>query len=633
MKKNLYSFLYALSSLLIFGSIIYYILFLQKEFKNLFNNGDRFIKVALNHEVQGQKIARLSVSMGYSTTEEDFEAYKLQLQDVLPKWQTGFILLRDGDELNNIEIPFKNEEYIDLQKKMRTYYDKINISATTLIGVKFSENEIKNDSSRLGVLITSIQKNTESSQNINKELTKFLESKYVKERNIFRITEWIVIAFFGIIILIQGLLIINPLIKFAGDNFLSKNKVFHDLKASERKLRVSFIKQTQINKKLMLSRLELEQKNTELVESENKLLKSTEEQVTINQQLIQAQEALNQAYTKKQNSEEEIRELATKQLEDNEKLFLAEKKMKLLLEEEQKAKDKLKQALNNLKATQSQLVHSEKMASLGQLTAGIAHEINNPINFISSGMSSLKMSIESITDILVEYSKLDNGGDFNKIVENIKNLKEEHEYDEIMEELDDLIKDVNYGVTRTIEIVKGLRIFSRLDEEEVKISNVNENLDATLVLLKNKTKNKIKVSKYYDKNMQAIECYPGQLNQVFMNILNNGIQAIPENKEDGEIKVYTEDKKDKVVIRLTDNGVGIPDEIKKRIWEPFFTTKPVGVGTGLGMSITYGIIEKHNGVIDLHSELGKGSEFVISIPKIFRESNISQNDLIGDPVT
>ena len=209
--------------------------------------------------------------------------------------------------------------------------------------------------------------------------------------------------------------------------------------------------------------------------------------------------------------------------------------------------------MESLKSTQSQLVHSEKMASLGQLTAGIAHEINNPINFISSGMVSIKMSIESLREIAEEYSRLDDGdADLEEVIENIKELKEEHEYEEILEELDELIKDVNYGVTRTIEIVKGLRVFSRLDEEEVKQANVNENIDATLTLLRNKTKNRIKVSKYYDEKMHEIECYPGQLNQVFMNILNNGIQAIPEDRKDGEITIYTEELEDEVVIRLKD---------------------------------------------------------------------------------
>ena len=255
------------------------------------------------------------------------------------------------------------------------------------------------------------------------------------------------------------------------------------------------------------------------------------------------------------------------------------------------------------------------MASLGQLTAGIAHEINNPINFISSGMVSLKMSIESLREIADEYSRMEDGDDPEEVIESVKELKEEHEYEEIVDELDDLINDVNYGVTRTIEIVKGLRVFSRLDEEEAKNANINENVDATLTLLRNKTKDKIAITKHYDESMKDIECYPGQLNQVFMNILNNAVQAMPDDKKDAEITIYTEEADNNVVIRIKDNGVGIPDEIKNRIWEPFFTTKEVGVGTGLGMSITYGIIEKHGGKIELTSEIGQGTEFAITLPK------------------
>jgi signal transduction histidine kinase len=380
-------------------------------------------------------------------------------------------------------------------------------------------------------------------------------------------------------------------------------------------LKISFAKQKHVNKQLILSRKELEGKNSKLQESESKLLKSTEEQIVINKRLIGAQSELKIAYQRLQESEEEIRDLADKQLVDNEKLFLAEKKLMETLRDEQESRKELESAMKTLKGAQSQLVHSEKMASLGQLTAGIAHEINNPINFISSGMNSMKMSIDSLKEIVEAYSRLEEGEDPKALIEEILDLKEEHEYEELMEEIDDLVKDINYGVTRTIEIVKGLRIFSRLDEEEAKSANINENIDATLTLLKNKTKNRITVSKFYDEKMDDIECFPGQLNQVFMNILNNAIQAIPEDQKDPEITIYTEDEENSVVIRLKDNGIGMSDEIKNRIWEPFFTTKEVGVGTGLGMSITFGIIEKHNGQIELVSEVGKGTEFVITLPK------------------
>ncbi|MEP5105993.1 MAG: ATP-binding protein, partial [Ekhidna sp.] len=429
------------------------------------------------------------------------------------------------------------------------------------------------------------------------------------------LAEYVGFSLFVGIFLVQGFFIFRPLVKLASENYLSANKAFVKVKKSEQQLKINFQKQKLINKKLYLSRKELEEKNLKLEESEAKLLKSSEEQIKINERLISAQDELNLAYKKLQDSEVEIRELADKQLQDNEKLFLAEKKLQSLLENEQKSREELSNALDSLKGAQSQLVHSEKMASLGQLTAGIAHEINNPINFISSGMVSLKMSIEAMREIAEEYTRIDDGEDAEEVLESVKELKEEHEYDEIVDELDDLINDINYGVTRTIEIVKGLRVFSRLDEEEAKNANVNENIDATLTLLRNKTKGKIEITKHYDESMHDIECYPGQLNQVFMNILNNAVQAMPDDKKDAEITIYTEEADNEVFVRIKDNGVGIPEELKNRIWEPFFTTKEVGVGTGLGMSITYGIIEKHGGKIDLTSEVGKGTEFVINLPK------------------
>lgn len=396
------------------------------------------------------------------------------------------------------------------------------------------------------------------------------------------------------------------------------------MKEAEQQLKDDLRKQKIINKKLYLSRKDLEEKNKKLSASEEKLMRSSEEQIRVNEKLISAQDELNAAYRKLQESEVEIRELADKQLHDNEKMFLAERKLQATLEEEKRSKEELKEAMESLKNAQSQLVHSEKMASLGQLTAGIAHEINNPINFISSGMVSLKMSIDSLREIAEEYSKLEVGEDPKVIIKNVKELKEEHEYDEILEELDDLIKDVNYGVARTVEIVKGLRVFSRLDEEESKNANINENIDATLTLLRNKTKDRITITKHYDETMQDIECFPGQLNQVFMNILNNAIQAIPRERKDGEITIYTEETNKEIMVRIKDNGVGIPDDVKDKIWEPFFTTKEVGVGTGLGMSITYGIVEKHNGKIELTSEVGTGTEFVITLPRQIRNVGKTQ---------
>ncbi|GEM_PF-1179438 len=323
---------------------------------------------------------------------------------------------------------------------------------------------------------------------------------------------------------------------------------------------------------------------------------------------------------KLQESEDRMRSIAEEQLEVSERMIVAERKLQRTLELEKKSKEELAQTLDYLKNTQSQLVQSEKMASLGQLTAGIAHEINNPINFVYNGIDTLKMSFDELLVILEKYNELDDSKNIDQVMSEIKELKDEYVFDELLVDIKELVSDIKKGAVRTIEIVKGLRVFSRLDEEEMKTANVNESIDATLILLKNKTKNRIEVKKYYDQTIDEINCFPGQLNQVFMNILNNAIQAIPEENKDAKIEIYTENQEEHVMIRIKDNGKGMSEQVKKRIFEPFFTTKAVGIGTGLGMSISYGIIEKHGGNIYVNSEENKGTEFSIQIPKNLEEA-------------
>ena len=493
----------------------------------------------------------------------------------------------------------------------------MNTNAENLLGLEYTTNEADINYISLRSSIEAILNTSRKYQVAVENITDWLTENSKVSKDSFNLFEKIALgAFFGILLL-QAAFIVRPLVKLAGQNFLSANKAYVDLKNSEKKLRVSYAKQKHINKQLVVSRKELEQKNSKLTESESKLLKSTEEQIAINEQLIKAQEALNDAYTKLQDSEAEIRDLADKQLEDNEKLFLAEKKMKQLLEEEKKAKDDLNGAMSNLKEAQSQLVHSEKMASLGQLTAGIAHEINNPINFVYNGIDSLKMSLDDLITIINQYDHLASASaeDIPNLISEIEATKKKLRFGRIMKNLPEVLSDIKTGANRTIEIVKGLRVFSRLDEEEQKMANINECLNSTLILLRNKTKDLIKVRKFYDNHIDDIMCFPGQLNQVFMNLLTNAIQAIPEDKKDGEIMIYTENLEKSIIIRILDNGTGIPEDVKKRIFEPFYTTKPVGIGTGLGLSISFGIIEKHDGKIYVNSEMNKGTEFVIELPK------------------
>lgn len=617
LKKDLYTNIFIVTALILIGGVGYYIFVLQRQVVNSFNQDPQIVEISTKQTAFVQAIVKNAVGMGYSRNESQFQFFKNELTQIIPQWQKGYETLLNGNEELEISKPIETDEYMALLEDIRLLQFAIQSASEKLLEIPYAKQQIDSDINYASLrnLIKSLINDVRKYEEPSKNITNYFVATAQNRGKSISLAEYLGFGIFVLLFILLGIFIIRPLAKLASDNYLSANKAFMKVKKSEQQLKTNFQRQKLINRKLHQSRKELEQNNERLKESEAKLIKSSEEQIKINEKLISAQDELNAAYKKLQNSESEIRDLADKQLQDNEKLFLAEKKLQTILEDEKRSKDELGNALHSLKSAQSQLVHSEKMASLGQLTAGIAHEINNPINFISSGMVSLKMSIESLREITEEYARLDDGDDPEDVIEAVQELKEEHEYDEIVDELDDLINDINYGVQRTIEIVKGLRVFSRLDEEEAKKANVNENIDATLTLLRNKTKGKIEITKHYDDSMNAIECYPGQLNQVFMNILNNAVQAMPDDKKDGEITIYTEEESDGVQIRIKDNGVGIPEEIKSRIWEPFFTTKEVGVGTGLGMSITFGIIEKHGGKIDLSSEVGVGTEFVISLPK------------------
>jgi signal transduction histidine kinase len=279
-------------------------------------------------------------------------------------------------------------------------------------------------------------------------------------------------------------------------------------------------------------------------------------------------------------------------------------------------KELIEHAYAELRAAQSQMVHSEKMASLGQLTAGIAHEINNPINFISIGIKGLEKNFRSFMKVIEKYEAITPNENIEGSLKEIQALKESIRYDEVKGFIIGLLDDIKLGADRTSEIIQGLRSFSRLNEAEYKAADIHEGLDATLVLLRTKTKNSIEVIKDYDPYLPVVNCNPGQLNQVFMNILTNAIEAIESKPKGGnnEIRIKTENHKDKIIIRIRDTGIGIPKGIIEKIFDPFFTTKEVGKGTGLGLSISFGIIKKHNGQIEVFSE-NNGTEFVISIPK------------------
>jgi len=301
--------------------------------------------------------------------------------------------------------------------------------------------------------------------------------------------------------------------------------------------------------------------------------------------------------------------LDSKVRERTEQVTKQKEEIETINEELTRQKNELQKTLDNLKQAQTQLVQSEKMASLGQLVAGIAHEINNPVNFISAGVESLSMNLEEIGQVLERYNRITANNVKEKLKE-INELKQNIEYKEAIREINKLIDSIKNGVNRTTEIVKGLRTFSRLDEDVLKTTDIHEGINSTLILLHNKYKNRIEIIKKY-KKIPLIECFPGQVNQVFMNILSNAIDAIEGN---GTITICTSLSGENVRISIRDTGNGIQKNLREKIFDPFFTTKEVGKGTGLGLSITQSIIEKHKGKIEVKSEPGNGTEFIILLP-------------------
>ncbi|MDG1276809.1 MAG: 7TM diverse intracellular signaling domain-containing protein [Algoriphagus sp.] len=315
---------------------------------------------------------------------------------------------------------------------------------------------------------------------------------------------------------------------------------------------------------------------------------------------------------KKEKEEEQAERLRV--LGENEKLI---REQNIVLEEKVKIRtDELELALRNLQNTQSQLVNQEKMASLGQLTAGIAHEINNPINFVSSNITPLKRDIKDIMEI-IEFYRNKGALEFTPDTKKeAKQLEEDLELDYVLDEVEQLLKGMDDGARRTVEIVKGLRIFSRVDEQDVKKVDLHDGINSTIILLNSTMPSKIRIEREFGE-LPMVECLAGKINQVFMNIINNSVHALADHIDsikDPKITIRTKAAGDHVRIEIEDNGPGMPEHVKNKIFEPFFTTKAVGKGTGLGLSIVYSIIENHKGTLDVETEEGQGTTFIITLP-------------------
>ena len=284
-------------------------------------------------------------------------------------------------------------------------------------------------------------------------------------------------------------------------------------------------------------------------------------------------------------------------------------------------KEELKELLNELQSTQNQLVQSEKMASLGTLTAGIAHEINNAINYVYSGIHVLNNKFTEMKPLMANIKELNlDDEDLRPKVKEIVDKKNEIEYDSHESVMDTMINSIQVGAERTISVVKGLRTFSRAQEESMSEINIHEDIDVALLLLKNKIRPTIKLEMDLADDLPTIYGYPGQVGQALLNIIGNALDACG-NKPDSEVIVKTRAKGEKVSVTVSDNGSGIKQEDLDKIFDPFYTTKKIGEGTGLGLSITYGIIEKHNGTINVNSTIGEGTEFKIELPLNIQPQN------------
>jgi len=310
----------------------------------------------------------------------------------------------------------------------------------------------------------------------------------------------------------------------------------------------------------------------------------------------------------------------TESHQHNEEIKYLNEKLKKISSELIKKNLKLENALKNLERTQTQMLQSEKMASIGQLAAGVAHEINNPTGFVSSNLKTLSDYQHDMNQLITDYQKLKSAlkalpenllpAAVNEILSQVEATEQDVDIEYIQEDVDDLIGDCREGTERIKKIVDDLKHFAHPGEDKMKETDINAGIESTLNVVYNELKYKATIVKALGE-VPIIQAHPQQLNQVFMNILVNAAQAIEKT---GEIKITTTTVDGKAEIRISDTGRGIAEENINKIFDPFFTTKDVGKGTGLGMNIAYNIISKHNGDIRVESTVGEGTTFIIQLP-------------------
>ncbi len=308
-----------------------------------------------------------------------------------------------------------------------------------------------------------------------------------------------------------------------------------------------------------------------------------------------------------QNRNREIEETVKIRTQE---LAAANERLEQSADELKREKEEQQTLIAKLQQTQSQLLQSEKMASIGQLAAGVAHEINNPIGFVNSNLGSLQQYVNDLLRLLDVYEQSCNSSSTPEAFKSVAALAAEIDVPYLKEDLIELVSESQEGLDRVTKIVQNLKDFSHVDQAEWQHVDIHKGLDSTLNIVNNELRYKADIIKVYG-DIPAVECMPSQLNQVIMNLLVNAGHAIEER---GTITLSTGSSDDMVWIEIEDNGKGISLEDQKRIFDPFFTTKPIGKGMGLGLSVSFGIIEKHRGRIDVESEEGKGTRFRLWLP-------------------
>ncbi len=344
------------------------------------------------------------------------------------------------------------------------------------------------------------------------------------------------------------------------------------------------------------------------VELSNQELKSSNQALRAKQQKLEQTIEILEITRQRLVESEKVAVLSHKLAERNEELRTSE-------EELRQQAESLKNINHQLQATRYQLIHAEKMSTIGQLIAGIAHEIKNPINFVYAGSSALLELMEDMRFLIQEYENLEQmpTEQYGAQLQKIQEIKDEIEFEELKQDAMMLIQDIRSGAIRTKEVVQSLQHLSRSDNHEIRLVDIAEHLDSTLIILRHKIKDRIRIERNYVESL-AIEGYAGQLNQVFLNILDNAVQAI---EGEGKITITTHKIADgNITISIRDTGSGISKEVMNRIFEPFFTTKEAGKGTGLGLAISHDIIQKHKGKMEVKSTIGEGTEFILTLPRV-----------------